>query len=194
MLPEVKDSKWRAIFFINLFALTITLQAAIFKHLNRKGVSIIEYIFVRNIWIGGVAGIQAYFKKMNPFRRFPTHLMKDLIARSFAGQITLALLNVTVTLLPMGTAMILIQSNPFWMSILACLMLNERIRPIEIGGIIVCFVGVLLIAYSKSEEEEEEVKEGEEESSGIDKYLGLIVGFITAWTFALTSVLNRRLK
>jgi len=45
--------------------------------------------------------------------------------------------------------------NPFWIAILACLLLRERIRLIEIIGIIVCFGGVILIATSKANEEEE---------------------------------------
>ena len=60
------------------------------------------------MWIGGFAAYQMCYKKMNPFVGFPKALIKDLIIRSFAGQITFALLNYSVTLLPMGTAMILI--------------------------------------------------------------------------------------
>ena len=135
---------------MNLFAFSATVQGALFKYVAKDGVSIIEFCFIRNIWIGGLASIQSCYKKINPFRGFPRNLIKDLIIRSLAGQITFALLNYSFTLLPMSTATILIQTNPFWISILACLLLHERIRLIEILGIFICFGGVVMIAISKA--------------------------------------------
>lgn len=147
---EVKDSKWKAIFFMNLFALSATVQGAMFKYVAKEGVSVIEFSLFRNIWIGGFALIQMCYKKMNPFKDFPRSLVKDLIIRSMAGQTTFVLLNYSVTLLPMSTALILMQTNPFWISILACLLLKEQIRMIEILGIFACFGGVVMIAMSKA--------------------------------------------
>lgn len=93
---------------MNLFALSATVQASLFKSVAKDGVSVIEFCFLRNVSIGSVAAYQMCYKKMNPFRGFPKALIKDLIIRSFAGQITFALMNYAVTLLPIGTAMILI--------------------------------------------------------------------------------------
>ena len=55
-------------------------------------------------------------------------------------------------MLPVSTTMILFQMNPFFVAILACVVLGERIRLIEIIGIIICFGGVVMIALSKAEE------------------------------------------
>lgn len=147
-----KDSKWKAIFFMNLFAISATIQAALFKYVAKDGVSVIEFSFFRNVFIGGIASFQVCYKKTNPFVGFPKALIKDLLIRSWAGQTTFALLNLSVTMLPMGTAMIIFQMNPFWIAILACILLRERIRLIEIVGIIVCFGGVIMIATSKANE------------------------------------------
>ena len=119
-------------------------------------------------------------------------------------------MNVAMTLLPMSTAMILFQMNPFWIAILACIMLGERIRLVEILGIVVCFCGVVIIALSKAEEvdderekekveaelgEENAAEDGsEDEPSELDKHLGVIIAITAAFTFALTSVFNRKLK
>lgn len=106
--PEAKkDSKWKAIFFMNLFAVSATIQAALFKYVAKDGVSVIEFSFFRNVMIGGVASFQVCYKKTNPFVGFPKSLIKDLLIRSWAGQTTFALLNLSVTMLPMGTAMII---------------------------------------------------------------------------------------
>ena len=120
-------------------------------------------------------------------------------------------MNVAMTMLPISTAMILFQMNPFFIAILACVMLRERIRPIEIIGMIICFCGVVIISLSKAEEVDsekeneaseadavtsgtEEVKEEDDDSSVLDKYLGVIIAITAACTFALTSVFNRKLK
>lgn len=65
---------------------------------------------------------------------------------------TFALINIAVTMLPIGTAMILLQTNPLWVAILACLFLKERVRLIEIAGILIGFSGVVIIAVSKTGE------------------------------------------
>lgn len=148
---QAKDSKWKAIFFMNSFALCTTIQGVMFKYVAKQGVSVIEFSFFRNAWIAVVALIQACYKKLNPYKGFPKSLVKDLMVRSIVGQITFALLNISLTLLPISTALIIIQTNPFWISILACLMLRERIRLIEIVGIFVCFGGVTMVALSKAD-------------------------------------------
>lgn len=68
-----------------MFALSATIQAVLFKYVAKEGVSIIEFCFVRNVWIGGFAAIQACYKHLNPFKGFPMELLRDLILRSFAG-------------------------------------------------------------------------------------------------------------
>ena len=80
--------------------------------------------------------------------------------RAIAGQITFALMYYSLTLLPESTAMVCIWTSPFWVTILACLALRERIHLVEVVGITVCFAGVGLVVWSliKQEAEEEEVE------------------------------------
>ena len=99
--------------------------------------------------------------------------------------------------------------NPFWISILACVLLKERIRLIEIIGIFICFGGVIMIATSKAGEEDDDTDENSitaqvdqtdkdsedsESPSELNKYLGVIIAFSGAITFAICSVFNRKLK
>lgn len=191
---------------MNLFALTATIQGGLFKHIAKQGVSVIEFCFFRNVFIGGLASFQSCYKKQNPFKGFPKHLVKDLIIRSLAGQITFALLNYSFTLLPISTGVIIIQTNPFWISILACFLLKERIRLIEIVGIMICFGGVIMIGLSKAQKSDDSqedkldvvggkvVEDEEEDQSEFDLYFGIAVAFSGAWTFAVCSVFNRKLK
>lgn len=85
----------------------------------------------------------------------PKENIKDLIIRCIAGQLTFGLINYTITLISIGTSLILFQTNPFWVSILACVLLNEKIKLVEILGIFVCFGGVIMIALSKQQRADE---------------------------------------
>ena len=55
-----------------------------------------------------------------------------------------------------------------------------------------------MIATSKAQKAQEEKDSGyvaeEEEAPEFEKYLGVIVAFTSAWTFAVCSVFNRKLK
>ena len=57
--------------------------------------------------------------------------------------------------------MILFQINPFWVTILACLLLKEKVRLIEILGIFVCFGGVIMIGFAKQQRLDEKEASGE---------------------------------
>ena len=79
-----------------------------------------------------------------------------MVVRSLAGQATFALFFQSVTLLPIVSVTTIFQVNPFWITILACLLLGERIRLIDILGILTCFGGVVMIAMSKANQIEQE--------------------------------------
>lgn len=136
---------------MNIFAITLTGQGVIFKYASKQGVSVVEYIAIRNITLGLVACMQLCYSKRNPITAVPNDHIKFLIMRCIFGQITIALINFTITLISIGTSLILFQTNPFWVSILACLILHERIKLVEILGIFVCFGGVIMIALAKQE-------------------------------------------
>ena len=82
--------------------------------------------------------------------------------------------------------------NPFWIAILACIILKERIQFIEIIGIVVCFGGVVMITYSKSFHEED--AKGSEDASELEKYIGMMLAILGGVSMAISNVYNRKLK
>ena len=195
---EKKDNRCVAIIFMNIFAISATGQGVIFKYVAKQGVSIIEYMFFRNFCIGTIAGMQLCYSKRSPINGIPPESVKDLIVRCIAGQVTFALINYTITLISMGTSLILFQTNPFWVSILACLLLSEKIKLVEILGIFVCFGGVIMIAFAKqqriSEAAEDTVDTEEDATSDSDQWLGIGLALLSAWTMGFNSVFTRKLK
>lgn len=92
--------------------------------------------------------------------------------------------------------------HPFWTSILAFLLLKERIKAIEILGILICFGGVIMIGFARQERIDEKEAEAaakgetddEEEVSQLVQNIGLGLGLLSAMTMAVNSVYNRKLK
>ena len=134
---------------MNFFAVFAVGQGVLFKVVSKQGVNIIEYMLFRNAIILLVASVQLSIKRLNPLKGFPRNLIANLLIRSIAGQLTFGLVVFTMTVMPVGTAMIIFQMNPFWTSILACVLLKEKIRLIEILGIFVCFGGVVMIGFAR---------------------------------------------
>ena len=126
-----------------------------FKKAAISGVSVIEFWFFSNLFVSIASTLQLLYKKMNPFKGMTKTILKDIIVRTVSGQSAFILLFQSVTLLPISTSNILFNLYPFWINILACILLRERLRIVDILGIIICFGGVVMIAVSKNKQAEE---------------------------------------
>ena len=92
---------------MNLFAFTAVAQGVVFKLVAKDGVSVVDYTVFRNTFTLIIAGSQSCYKRQNPFRNFPRHVIKDIITRSVFGQITFAIVNMSLVLIPIATTMVL---------------------------------------------------------------------------------------
>jgi drug/metabolite transporter (DMT)-like permease len=72
-----------------------------------------------------------------------------LVIRSFLGLITYTSLLVGVMLLPIFIANIILNTAPFWTSLLAYCFLGEPVKNMEVICMVGCFVGVVTIATSE---------------------------------------------
>ena len=66
--------------------------------------------------------------------------------RILVGQTCFVLMNMAAPLAPVSLIMVCYTTSPFWTSIVARLILKERIVPLEIIAIIICFSMVVLLA------------------------------------------------
>ena len=190
---------------MNVFAFTFTLQGVLFKYVANQGVQIVEYVFFRNFFICLTACVILRYKKINPLTGIPSSYARDVVIRSVAGQVTFGLMNVSFALIPIGTAFIMLQTSPFWTSILACLIVGEKIRVIEILGIVASFIGVVMIGLNKQQGEDADSEDlpmnsgetgevDEEDGRTSTEWLGLGLAMLAAWTYSVNSVFNRKLK
>ena len=98
--------------------------------------------------------------------------------------------NVCLSLIPLSLLVIIFQTSPFWISILGYFVNYEPIVGIEVIGMVVCFIGVVVITLSQNSHATEETID-----SGINlRILGIGMIFTCAWLNAITCVLNRKLS
>ena len=145
---------------------------------------------MRNASILILSMIWLYFAKINPFSGFPWHKRYTVLTRSAIGQLSFLVFNASLKLVPMTIHIILFQTNTFWISILAYFVNSEPILPIEIIGMLICFLAVVSITLSSGTEEQAMAGDPYESY----RSLGYVLVLAGAWIFATTNVLNRVLK
>lgn len=82
---------------------------------------------------------------------------------------------------------VIVQTSPFWTSIIAIFLNGESVIPIEYIGMVVCFAGVVIIAISK---------QGGNQTT-YDPSLrntGIVISFSLSWIYAFTCCFNRKLR
>ena len=99
-------------------------------------------------------------------------------------------MNLAVALLPLSVFTIMGKTAPFWTAILGYCFLSERILPIEIFGMIICFGAFLYITLANNDASNvEEVR-----VSTAGRLVGFIFIFCSAWLVAGLLTANRCLK
>ena len=122
-----KDSKWRAIIGMNGWCLGVTTQGVLFKIVAKEGFSIIEFVFFRCVFTIVISVLWSFFLNINPFKNFPWEKKWVLCMRIITGHVAFTLLNIAITLSSLSLVMVILQTNPFWLSIIAFCILSEPI-------------------------------------------------------------------
>ena len=60
----------------------------------------------------------------------------------------------TVSMIPLTLFQVITQLTPFVSGLLAFLWLGEKLAAFQIGAMVVCFVGIAIVAFSNDAEEE----------------------------------------
>ena len=130
----------KGIFFMLLSAMLGSMSGAVAKVLSET-MDPIEIVFYRNIL--GVIMILYSFKKVSvSFDISKSHL---LFLRGFFGTVAMLLYFYTIATIPLGEAVILNKTSPFFVTILAYYLMKESISTNTIFALIVGFVGVAFV-------------------------------------------------
>ena len=108
-----------------------------------------------------------------------------LFVRSCTGTVGFTCFAIGVSLIPLLIQNTIINTAPFWASILGWAFLNESLTPMEVVAMAVSFGGVLCISLSGHflPEQESDVVAADDNSSSI-RLIGCCLVFVTSWCYA----------
>ena len=100
---------------------------------------------------------------------------------------------------PLSIVMVIWQTAPFWVTLIAYFLLGESIMPLEIAAMIVCFGAVVCIALEaawSAKQDDVDVTGGDVEEAAEEdqQLLGIIIMCTTAVIFAFCCVSSRMLR
>ncbi|WP_228197946.1 DMT family transporter [Poseidonibacter antarcticus] len=157
----------KGILFMLLSALIAALSGAVAKVLSQS-MDPIEIVFYRNFL--GVLIILYTLKKIPV--NINTSKLHLLFLRGFFGTLAMLFFFYTIATIPLGEAIILNKTSPFFVTILAFYLMKESISKNTIFALIIGFMGVILIIKPFGIE------------ISIDHIFGVLGGFFAAAAYA----------
>tara|TARA_B100001063_G_scaffold156332_1_gene145824 strand:+ start:2884 stop:3762 length:879 start_codon:yes stop_codon:yes gene_type:complete len=130
----------KGVLFMLLSAMIAALSGAVAKVLS-DSMDPIEIVFYRNLL--GVMIILYSFKKVSVY--INTSKLHLLFLRGFFGTVAMLMFFYTIATIPLGEAIILNKTSPFFVTILAYYLMKEYISRNTIFALIIGFIGVILI-------------------------------------------------
>jgi len=137
---SVLNSIDKGVLFMLLSALISAMNGAVAKVLS-ESMDPIEVVFYRNFL--GVVIILFTLKKIPV--SFNTSKLHLLFLRGLFGALAMLLFFYTIAYIPLGEAVILNKTSPFFVTILAYYLMKETINTNTIFALIIGFVGIVLI-------------------------------------------------
>jgi drug/metabolite transporter (DMT)-like permease len=153
----------KGVIFMFFAGLLSAVNGALAKMLGTE-MSALEIVFFRNIF--GVLFILIALYHTRPI--LPGGNFKLLLWRGLFGFSAMLFFFYTITKIPLGEAITLNKTSPLFVSILAFILLKERLSPIGIFSLLIGFLGVVLITKPFGMD------------VGISHILGLLGGFLAA--------------
>lgn len=166
-MSEKLKSMDRGVLFMLLSALLGALNGAVAKFLSQS-MDPLEIVFYRNFL--GFLIILFSIKKFHV--SIDTSKLHLLFLRGLFGALAMALYFYTIATIPLGEAVVLNKTSPFFVTILAYYLMKEKISLRTFFALIIGFIGVIFIMKPFGVEISEE------------HILGVLSGFFAASAYA----------
>ena len=119
--------------------------------MQQDKLTLIEYTLYRNVAILIICFVLLRLKNIDPIQDLPNDKSMMMYARALLGLLISIAVNTSILLIPFSVMVILFQTNPFFTSILSYFVNREPIIPVELLGMVVCFISVILIVSVEPE-------------------------------------------
>ncbi len=110
---------------MNIVAITATLNLIVFKTIQLEGVFVLDFALFRNLFNFGFACLLHKLWSIDPWKDFPYEQKWYLFARATIGNFTFVLYTFVTILLPFLYLQIIVQTQPFWASIMGSYMNDD---------------------------------------------------------------------
>ena len=194
--PLLRTDRCKAVIFVNIYSVVLFSYLACTKHATtEKGINTLDLCLVRGfvLLIGAFviskfAGTSLYVEKQDRCK---------VLAFALTGTFGMVFLLFGVTMVPLLVQSTLLNTAPFWASLLGCIFLMETLARIEIVALFLSFVGVLLVTLSTKSDENESQVPGSEEQEGLSSKFVFLIGclfvIIASWVEAIITLIARRM-
>lgn len=139
----------RAIFYILFAAFNFSLMG-VFVKLSSQNFTSIEVSFYRFF----VTFLILVFISRGRLREFKSCNLLAHFYRSLSGAIAIFGYFYAISVLHLGTAVILNYTSPIWMIVIGSLIFRENISKVNVIGVFISFVGILLIFQPEVERDQ----------------------------------------
>ena len=130
----------RGVLFMLISALLGALNGAFAKYLSQT-MDPLEIVFYRNL-----IGVFIVLYSLKKFRvKIDSSKLHLLFLRGLFGALAMVLFFYTIATIPLGEAVILNKTSPFFVTILAYYLMKESITPRTFFALVIGFAGVLFI-------------------------------------------------
>ena len=141
-----KDNRFLAFVTMNFAVLAVTGMTATFRVIAEEDFSPVDFTLMRNLLALLVSYVWCKVAQHKPFPMFPRDRKQQVLWRCVMGQASYFLIKVTVTMVPLALIMVIWNTCPFFISVIAFLFLSEPISRLEIFAMVLCFCAVVFIA------------------------------------------------
>ena len=129
--------------------ISFIIVQVISKICTNTGVHILDFCFLRSSsnFLCGI--LPAIFWKKHFINDMPRNMMFALFRRSLSGVSSFTCMVYAMSMIPLFISNIVFNTMPFWTSILLYFWLKEKVTKYDLICMFGCFVGVIIIAFSK---------------------------------------------
>lgn len=132
---------------MNISATGATGVSATYRIIAAEGFHPGDFNLFRNMVALTVAILWSSCSRVHPIKDLPKGKRWPVFGRMLFGQTNFVLLILAYPLAPISLIMVTWQINPFWISLMSCIFLKEKILLQEIVAICICFTAIAVIAH-----------------------------------------------
>lgn len=119
------------------------------------------------------------------FDEVPRRFYKSLVIRSLSGTSAFICMTYGVSFLPITIFQTLFYTMPFFIAILSYFILKDKFVRVELGAMVFCFVGVIILINTK---------EDDKQKNSEYYFIGVIITIYFSFAASVVQVLTRYMK